>query len=181
MLMQLVGEVPWPSDWKGVRLCAYVLGSSSSKVVSLLRCIYSVGREWGPKQPIYILQVDVKSTFDCVGWFVLRAALVAKGVHPVVIAAILEMCCPLTVHPDFADLPFARAVQFCTAIPQGGAEGPRLWNLVWAFLTAPLTPLWAKEGWAVNIAGFVLSHVFFADNVFLISSNKARLQVMVDH
>ena len=126
-----------------------------------------------------MLHADIKQPFDCLHPKLLRTALLALGVHPRLIAALLFECCGNTFWPNFFGVELSTGIPFSRAVPQGGTESPQCWNIILAILVTALAVYWQEQSLGFNIDGAWITHYFWADNLVLVSGSQANIHLML--
>jgi len=100
-------------------------------------------------------------------------------VHPGIIAAVLTEMEDLECWPMLAGIQAVEPCTFNRCIRQGGTESPWLWNTAARAAIAPLLDEWEASGCGIDIPGFGrMTHMIWADNIYLLSSDMAEVAWM---
>ena len=68
---------------------------------------------------------------------------------------------------------------FNACLKQGGMDSPYGWNLIMAYIFAPLHEAWIKAGYGIRLDEYTtLTHVIWSDNLFLFATSKMHLSSM---
>ena len=157
--------------------CGFVPGSHASSGVYTINRVCELSREW--RKPVFLAQLDLRKAFDRVRHSAIVDALKLQGVSLqclAVICALLDqsqamMCLghlqvqPLNLH---------------RGLPQGAPESPILFVLVTEMVLRPLLRKWKSSGFGWQCDALYVTAVCYADDVILVSSSQAALEMMLD-
>eukprot|EP00973_Karenia_brevis_P053337 7412212-Karenia_brevis.AAC.1 len=132
----------------------------------------SKGAEWaGVKETIYYGEGDVAHAFDNCTPEITGKALSTRGLHPWLIAAMLEESCDIHATFNFRGIASDEPFCFSRCIRQGGKEGPFNWNCLMLCIMGPLHSTWKDNKWGVMLNGRWHTHIIYADNIVILADN----------
>ena len=92
----------------------------------MLRQALHKARTWN--KPLYIVSADIKTAFDAMRHSGMAEAQLSRGIHPGVVAAIMEEYRDLWAKISIMDMEPTDAFDFGRGGRQGGNETPQLFN-----------------------------------------------------
>ena len=118
---------------------------------------------------LYIFGGDIKTAFDDLSPAIVSNAMEFWKTPALIAAALLEELCDTTCWPRLGDVECDEPVPFNKCIRQGGVESPKLWNFSMRSLFAPLVLTWVERGFGIPLEHGRLTHLLWADNVYLVA------------
>ena len=156
--------------------CGFKPGFSTMHVTELLRQVLHKSREWG--FPALIGSVDVRLAFDSMRFDDLVWALQSRNVDPWTTRAILREYLDLKARVSIADSGSSSFFSYRRGGRQGGVETPDLFVFLLDGIMEPIVQQWSVQGFGVHFDDFNITHVIWADNIFIFASDRTQLKEM---
>ena len=175
----------WPriyrmsSHGSSVKTYGFRKGHRCDDITSLLRECLVKASQWG--RPIFIASLDVKTAVDSMCHRTVDAAMAAKGVPINVRIAVLQGLFSKRAHIRLPSVGCSVEFPFLRGGKQGGAETPDVFNDVMELCMEEVVWLWESFSFGFPLdddSQEMLSHVTWADNVYLVASDAQSLQIM---
>lgn len=106
-----------------------------------------------------------------------QSGMEKAGAHPHLVAAILEESRLLKLHVNFQDC--STTVPFNKCLKQGGKESPPIFRDGLIAVLMPTIRRWKRLKIGVDMDGFLLNHLIWADNIFLFAETQQQLRMMI--
>jgi hypothetical protein len=152
-------------------------------IVSLIQSILTFCHTWckALQIEVFISSQDVATAFDSMDHDVLKAAMLSRGLHPRLVFGLLR---ELTEMKGIS-MPGAgtsESFHFGLGGKQGGVETPDEWNMLMESILEDVVNSWEDRQFGLRLPGWEkgITHVVWADNVWLISVTKKQLATMVE-
>ena len=164
-----------------VKIYGFQRNHSSDDVVSLLReCLVDAHRF---PRPIIVASMDVKTAFDSVLHEVLDDALGGQDISVSARIAMLSGLFGKSGRIRLPDAGLSPDFPFLRGGKQGGVETPDQFNVIMDACFRDLVGIWSAFGMGFRLDEYdgapLLNHVIWADNVYLVASSVAEMNVMV--
>ena len=141
-----------PSLWKNVCSLGFQVGQHVGTLTGAILMIFRSAYEW-----------RMSSTMD------------QAGAHPHLNAAILEETDNLCAEVRFEDLtvkvPYNK-------MRQGSQEAPPIFRDLVIAIISPLADSWRQRGLGYNMEFYWLTHMIWADNIFIFAASPQQMQIM---
>ena len=143
----------------------------SGAILMIFRSAY----EWRVTNPCCMFIGDVLQAFDTVNPILMSSTMDLAGAHPHLNAAILEETDNLCAEVRFEDLtvkvPYNK-------MRQGSKEVPPIFRDLVIAILAPLADSWRQRGLGYNMEFYWLTHMIWADNIFIFAATPRQMQIM---
>ena len=153
--------------------------ASCDDVISVLGQTIRIAHQWG--LTLFIGTLDVATAFDKINHHHLARILTARRMHPNLVRAILReisfMRCNITLPGASPSDRF----KMQAGGKQGGVETPELFNLMVEYALDPSVVRWKLQGMGFHFGArdnHPLSHLVFADNIFIVARSAAEFATM---
>jgi len=152
---------------------------SCAHVTELIRFALVDADVWG--LDLWFSTQDVVTAFDCMDHGKMQCALVGLGLHPALVRAIMVELADLKGRAFIPGAGMTEDFPVWTGGRQGGVETPKLWVALLMFLMGPLIPTWIARslGYLPRGSTDMLTHLLWADNVFLFANSLENLKTMI--
>lgn len=139
---------------------------------------FRAAHEWRTSVPIYMFVGDVLQAFDNVSPLMMAWGMEQAGAHETLIAAVLEECVDLKATVSFEDIEVECGYN---RLRQGSKEAPPTFRDLICALVSPLVSVWKRRTppCGYSLEHFWLTHLIWADNIYLFASSEFTLHQMV--
>ena len=169
----------------------FLEGHSVEIVIIVISILFRKHWEWrclggvhGPQTDtaaarLFMLVADVQSAFDACHQFHAATSFLAAEAPWDVIKAMAQESSDMRLKPSFDQIDSAEMDEVAfDKLPQGGTESPKsFWQTV-AMTIAEIIPIWRAQGAGIQVNNFLLTHIIWADNVFLFAKEYGMLRLM---
>ena len=108
-----------------------------------------------------------------------EGGMTAAGTHPVLVASVLEESRHLKLHCNYQEL--STVTDFNCSLKQGGKESPPVFRDCVMHCLDGLVQQWRRLRFGIELGqGFFLTHLVWADNIYLYGSSRSQLMCMIE-
>ena len=156
--------------------CGFIPGSHAASGVYTVKRAAELSREWNV--PLFVAQLDLRKAFDRVFHSAVLAALRLQGAS---LQCVAVMSALLSQSKTTISLSQVRSevISMQRGLPQGAPDSPLLFVLVTEMVLRPLLQKWRERQSGWSFSGLLLAAVCYADDIMVLSSSKADLQLMI--
>ena len=159
-------------------------GRNTGDVVNLIRTLLTFAHTWAKalQLHVYVSSQDVATAFDAMDHELLKEAMLKRGLHPRLVFGLLRELTDMKGHISIPSAGTSEPFDFRKGGKQGGVETPDEWNMLVEFLLEPLVRSWRERGFGIQLVEWAtgITHVVWADNIWLIAASLEQLQIMTD-
>ena len=154
-------------------------GCCSGFVTELIRQALHLSKLWG--KTLYVISADIATAFDDMKHPEMARSLLARGVHPRLVHAVMMEYMDLRARVKLADADPTDFFSYSKAGGQGGVETPEVFNIMMEALASPVVESWSQRGFGFTIdATNFVTHAVWADNWFLFAKSEEEARIMTD-
>ena len=182
-LMELIRD--WVSTstagrWTSLMVFGFEPAHSPEMVQAGLNLLLQKGTEWSQQLPIFVSSSDVLSAFDYLTPEAVQEAAMYWDMPPDLIAAMAQETVGLSCGASLLSLETSSDIPLTACERQGGVETTWKWNMVMRMVLHMLEGQWVAWGMGVELPIVArVTHLLWADKVFLLSHNKEHLAAML--
>ena len=144
-------------------------------VLGAILMIFRPAYEWRVSNPCCMFIGDILQAFDNVNPLLMSSTMNEAGAHPHLNAANLEEADNLSAEVRFEDLtvnvPYNK-------MRQRSKEAPPIFRDLVIALISPLADSWRQRGLGYDMEYYLLTHMIWADNIFIFAASPRQLQIM---
>ena len=177
-LILLSQRYPTPQRLSNVLTVGFSKLMSVYQVTAPLQLLLAKAYEWPERAPLYVFIGDVATAFDKMTTSTAARALSDHLLPARLVAALTREntgCIAEMLFPDLAKEIF---ISFNACERQGSTDAPEKSNACMRMITSRLVHTWIDAGFGYRSQGRLWTHVYWADNLFLLANSERTLRKM---